>query len=238
MIQVLHDRKTTTLNSSFIKSALRLKYAAPQYATLEEVRNATGRTKRRSAGGPRYADMIAMSLWPSMGLEITGFEIKVSRADWLKEISDEKKAVAVQQFCDRWCLVVPHKNHEKMVRGIADEGELPVTWGMLTVDEAGIVREIVAAPKLDAKPITRAFLASLMRNACTSNPDYLEVQSRIIEARLADMPAPRGKSRIKAVKRQTMNSQAAEIKRLKKVIADMELAAMTGRSTHQVKVAA
>ncbi len=221
------------MNASNIKAALRLKYAAPQYATLEEVRNATGRAKRRQSGkasGPRYADMIAMALWPSLGLEIIGFEVKTTRADWLKEISDEKKAVAVQQYCDRWYLVVPvpgatPQNHEKTVR----PGELPETWGMLTVDDAGTVREIVAAPKLDAQPVTRAFLASLMRNACTSNPDYLEVQSRIIEARLATMPAPRSKGAIKIVKRQTMNSQAAEIKRLKKVIADMEMAAMTGR---------
>ena len=207
------------MNASHIKSALRMRYAAPQYATLEEVRNATGRVKRRQAGGPRYADMIAMGLWPSMGLEILGFEVKTTRADWLKEISDEKKAVAVQQYCDRWTLVVPHKGHEKIVRS----GELPATWGMLTVDEDGTVREIVAAPKLDAQPITRAFLASLMRNACTSNPDYLEVQSRIIEQRMKAMPVSRSKSGIKAVKRQTLNSQAAEIKRLKKVIADMEL---------------
>lgn len=218
------------MNASFIKATFRMKYAAPQYAILEEVRNATGRVKRRrvngaSSCGPRYADMIAMALWPSLGLEIVGFEVKTARADWLKEISDEKKAVAVQQYCDRWCLVVPHKNHEKTVR----EGELPATWGMLTVDEAGVVREIVVAPKLDAQIITRAFLASLMRNACTSNPDYLEVQSRVIEARLASAPAPRSKGAIKIAKRQTMNSQAAEIKRLKKVIADMEMGAMMGK---------
>ncbi len=202
-----------------------MNYAAPQYAILEEVRNATGRVKRRRVkgvadGGPRYADMIAMALWPSLGLEIIGFEVKTTRADWLKEICDEKKAVAVQQYCDRWMLVVPHKNYEKTVR----DDELPATWGMLTVDDAGVIREIVAAPKLNAQPITRAFLASLMRNACTSNPDYLEVQSRVIEARLATMAAPRSKGAIKIVKRQTMNSQAAEIKRLKKVIADMEMA--------------
>ena len=41
------------VNASFIKAALRLKYAAPQYATLEEVRNATGKVKRtrRVKGG-------------------------------------------------------------------------------------------------------------------------------------------------------------------------------------------
>lgn len=214
------------MNASFIKACLRLKYAAPQYATLEEVRNATGKVKRQrsttkggKSSGPRYADMIAVGLWPSIGLEIVGFEVKTTRADWLNEIGDEKKAVAVQQFCDRWTLVVPHKNYEKTVR----DGELPATWGMLTVDEAGTVREIIPAPKLDALPITRAFLASLMRNACTSNPDYLEVQSRIIEQRLESMPVPRSKSGVKAARKQTMASQSAEIKRLKKMIADMEL---------------
>ncbi|MBU2760933.1 hypothetical protein [Acidithiobacillus sulfurivorans] len=213
-----------------------MRYTAPQYATLEEVRNATGRIKRRrvidkitgdvTTDRPRYADMIAVGLWPSLGLEILGFEVKTTRADWLKEISDEKKAVAVQQYCDRWYLVVPHKNHEKIVRGLAggEKGELPATWGMLTVDETGTVREIVAAPKLDAQPVTRAFLASLIRNACTSNPDYLEVQSRIIEQRMASQPVRKSRNANKTVKRQTMNSQAAEIKRLKKVIADMEIA--------------
>lgn len=228
------------MNASFIKAALRLKYAAPQYATLEEVRNATGKVKRTrsikggKSSGPRYADMIAVGLWPSIGLEIIGFEVKTTRADWLNEISDAKKAVAVQQYCDRWMLVVPHHNHEKTVR----EGELPATWGMLTVDEAGMVREIVPAPKLTAQPIARAFLASLMRNACTSNPDYLEVQSRIIEQRMEAMPAPRSKSGIKTAKKQTMASQAAEIKRLKKVIADLELMGMAGCAPHQGRVAA
>lgn len=102
------------MNASSIKAALRLKYAAPHYATLEEVRNATGKVKRtRSAkggksSGPRYADMIAVGLWPSIGLEIIGFEVKTTRADWLNEISDEKKAVAVQQWGDPGCCSPPH----------------------------------------------------------------------------------------------------------------------------------
>lgn len=209
------------LKASHIKAALRMRYSAPQYATIEEVRNATGRSGKykKIAEGSRYADMLAVGLWPSMGLEIIGFEVKVTRADWLKEISDDKKAVAVKQYCDRWFLVVPHKNHDKMIR----DGELPATWGMLTVDETGCVREIVPAPKLDAQPVTRSFLASMMRNACTSNPDYIEVQAQIIAQRMADRPVARSKSANKIVKRQTMQTQASEIKRLKSVIADMEM---------------
>ena len=37
------------------------------------------------AGGGRYADAIAMNLWPSRGLAVHGFEIKISRGDWQRE---------------------------------------------------------------------------------------------------------------------------------------------------------
>lgn len=206
---------TAKPTSSAIKAALRLKYAAPKWAVLEEVRNATGLLKKRFGKKPRYADMIAMGLWPSEGLEIVGFEVKVSRADWLAEISDEKKAVAVKQFCDRWYLVT---HSEKIVK----DGELPAGWGWLVV-EGLKVREIVPAPKLSSQPITREFLASLMRNATTSNPDYVEVQSRIIEEKMASIPAPRSRSGVKAQRRQTAMSQATTIRQLRKQVADLSL---------------
>lgn len=217
------DENTVKYTSSHIKAIIRMRYTAPQYAVVEEVRNATGKVKRIAGARPRYADMLAIGLWPSVGLDIIGFEIKTTRADWLKEISDAKKAVAIQQYCDRWYLVVPHKNHERIVRSVDGVSELPPTWGMLTVDN-GVVREIVKAPKLNAVAITRPFLASLMRNACTSNPDYMEVQSRIIENQHALATPIRSKSGIKTARKQVMSSQAAEIKRLKRVIADMQLA--------------
>jgi len=190
------------ITASHIKAALRMKYAAPQYAVLEEVRNATGRLKKRNGKQPRYADMLAMGLWPSSGLEILGFEVKTSRADWLKEISDEKKAVAVSQFCDRWYLVT---NSEKIVK----EGELPDGWGWLVVDEDYRVREVIQAPRRDSVQITREFLASLMRNATTSNPDYVNVQSRIIEQRELSRPLPVSRGAIKLEKRRALAVSAA-----------------------------
>lgn len=204
--------------SSSVKAALRLKFSAPEYAILEEVRNATGRLKKRQGKQPRYADMIAMSLWPSLGLEMHGFEVKISRADWLNEISDEKKAVAVKQFCDKWWLVT---SSDKIVK----PGELPIGWGWMVVTGVDI-KVMVDAPKLTPNPITRDFLASLMRNATTSNPDYIETQSRIIESRMAEMPTPRSRSAGKVLQRKTAISQAAEIKRLKRVIADLEATAV------------
>lgn len=195
-------------NSSHVKAALRMHYAAPEYAILEEVRNATGRLKKRQGKQPRYCDMLAMSLWPSLGLEIMGFEIKVTRADWLNEIKDSKKAVAVGQFCDRWYLVVPDAK-------IVKEGELPAGWGMIVADGFS-VREVVAAPKRDALPITREFLASLMRNATTANPDHTEVALQIKMGIEANRPV--------SARRNRDSVAGLEVKRLKQVIADYELA--------------
>lgn len=198
------NEKPLKLNASHVKAVLRMKYAAPQYAVLEEVRNSTGLLKKKDGKQPRYADMIAMGLWPSSGLEIMGFEVKVSRADWLAEISDEKKAVAVSRFCDRWYLVTPD---EKIVKA----GELPPGWGWLVVDKVAVgykVREVVEAPKLEVAPITREFLASLLRNATTSNPDYIEVQSKIMQESAGKQPATRSSMRVRRRLSNTVKSAA------------------------------
>jgi hypothetical protein len=213
MTILVKDKKIT---ASYLKALLRMQYAAPQYATVEEVRNTTGRIKRvKGTTGPRYADMLAIGLWPSNGLEIMGFEVKVSRADWLKELSDDKKAVPVKQYCDRWYLVT---SSEKIVK----EGELPSDWGLMVLN-GNSIKVIVEAPKLNAEPLDRGFLASLMRNATLSNPDYCDVQAHIITDMMSKIPLPKSKSALKSTSRRTLNGMANEIKRLKKVIADMDV---------------
>ena len=84
-----------------VTKLLREKYKAPEYAYLTEVRNATGYSRRDT-----YADGIAMSLWPSRGLEVMGFEIKVSRSDLLQELRALNKSAPIQKYCDRWHLVL------------------------------------------------------------------------------------------------------------------------------------
>lgn len=202
------QKPTSPMTSSHVKAALRLHYAAPEYAILEEVRNATGRMKKRKGQQARIADMVAMGLWPSSGLEILGFEIKTSRSDWLKELSDEKKAVAISKFCDRWFLVTPN---EKIVK----EGELPEGWGWIVITPEYKVKFKVHAPVCEAASVTREFLASLLRNAVTSNPDYVEVQSRILEQQTLAAPAKRTRSAVKSARRK-VTSVKASVKRLEK----------------------
>lgn len=133
-----------------VKSLLRARFCSPEWAIFFEVGDGTGMNQRR------WADAVAMNMYPSRGLEIHGFEIKVSRSDWLRELKQPEKSSTVQQYCDRWWIVAP--------KDIIKPGELPPTWGHYDVTPGGI-RQIVAAPKLDAIPTTRTFMAAMMRRA-------------------------------------------------------------------------
>lgn len=130
---------------------LRVRYPSQSYAIFREVQSAT------AYQGKQRADAVAMGLWPSRGLDVIGFEFKSSRSDWLRELKQPDKAEQIFQFCDRWYLVV---GSGSIVHG----GELPPTWGLLVAD-GDKLHEQVAAPKLDAKPMAREFLASLLRSA-------------------------------------------------------------------------
>lgn len=130
----------------------------PRYVVAEHVRNVAGFGDYRSGGAPlRTADAIAIDLWPSGGNLLHGFEVKVSRSDWLSELRDPTKADAIRRYCDHWWLVVPDAQ-------IAHDG-LPDGWGLLAVGSDGRLRQRRAAPKLDRRDPDPSFLASLLRAA-------------------------------------------------------------------------
>ena len=57
------------MNEGGVFEALKTRYNSPEYCLLPQVRNSTGYSSK-----VRTADAIAMSLWPSRGLTLTGFE--------------------------------------------------------------------------------------------------------------------------------------------------------------------
>ena len=101
-----------------------------------------------------------MGLWPSSknGMEITGFELKISRSDWLRELKNPDKASPVKQFCDRWYLVVSD------LKVITYADELPEGWGLMYA-ENGEIKTMIEASKLQALTPDKAFIAALMRRA-------------------------------------------------------------------------
>lgn len=134
------------------------RYAGPPWAFLEGVRDRAG----QNAG--RTADAIAVGLWPSRGLEIVGFELKVSRSDWLRELRNPAKAEAFGHLVDRWWIVVSSDS-------IVAQGELPPTWGLMVMrKKLEVVRQAPTLPAMDPAdgPFTargREFLAAMLRTA-------------------------------------------------------------------------
>ena len=141
-------------------AALRERHKGNEWAWFEEVPDGTGAQSRRRADG------LAMNLWPSRGLELHGFEVKVDRTDWKNEATNPEKAEALARFCDRWWLVV---DDLKIIEGI----DVPLVWGILVVTD-GKIRTHREASKLEAIPVTRSFVASILRRASDAIEDGLK----------------------------------------------------------------
>ncbi len=158
-------------NESQVFAALQKRYPSAAWALFPQVRNGTGFTRRVD----RTADAIAMGLWPSRGLEVIGFEIKVRRSDWLLELRSPAKADAIASYCDTWYLVVGDA-------GIVELDEVPQAWGLLVPQgQAGL--KVAKKPDADgaaAKPLDRLFIASLLK-AAAKGQHAVDEQRRLSE---------------------------------------------------------
>lgn len=135
-----------------LATALERKYPFDKsaHAILYEVGNSTG------SNCNRHCDALVMSLWPSRGIWLAGFEFKASRSDWLKEYADPAKADSIQRYCDYWWLAVTDKS-------IVKDEELPENWGLMALNSRGSLEVIKPAPKLTPVEMDRSMLAAIMR---------------------------------------------------------------------------
>lgn len=151
-------------SSPSIYAALRERYCAPEFALFFEVANGTGGNIRR------YADAVAMNLFPSRGLTISGFEVKVSAHDWKRELKNPHKAEeGVFKFCDFWWIVAP--------TGIVAKADLPTTWGLLEFSDKGL-RQVVNAPRLKPNELSRNFIAALLRRSSEAEQGVVDALVR------------------------------------------------------------
>lgn len=119
-----------------------------KHIVLTQVSASTG-------GSNNIADVMALGAWHSSGNLLEGFEVKVSRADWLNEVKNPTKCQQNKQYCHHWWLVIADASMVK-------DGELPDDWGMMSVVN-GKLKVIKRAPMLEPKPLTIDFVASLLR---------------------------------------------------------------------------
>lgn len=140
----------------------------PGFAWLDEVRSRTGYRSRRNNERERYADLLAVSLYPSRGCWFAGVEIKISRADFLRELKAPDKSHAIKRYCQHWWLAT-------LPGVVSHADELPDGWGCMVVKPptdpvfdriAGATVEILRGARvLQAEPPTATFVASVLRNA-------------------------------------------------------------------------
>lgn len=149
-----------------VYGALKKRFRAPTYAILPGVADATGANQRRTI------DAIVMGLWPSRGLAVHGIEIKTRRGDWLRELKSPEKQETIARFCDRFWLAVGDKE-------VIQDGELPDSWGLLVPHGKGL-RAAVDAPPREAQPLTRGFVAAILRRAHEAQTDP-DVERRVRE---------------------------------------------------------
>lgn len=143
-----------------VAEALRRAYDQQSSAIVFEVTDSLGNARKTG----RQADAIAVTFWESRGLETLGFEIKVSRSDWQRELQMPAKADAHFVRCDRWHLVTPkRKGHETP---IAQPSEIPGPWGWLEITDKGAVEVRKKAPKLvPSVQFDKRFAFALIRAA-------------------------------------------------------------------------
>lgn len=132
-----------------IRVAMKQRFKPQEYALFFEVGNGTGSNLRG------WADAWTMNLFPSKGLAVTGYEIKVSRSDLKHELEQPKKSDNVGKYCDYWYLVVP----KGLIR---EEDMIPPAWGILEYNE-GKLRQTKRPEKIESIPLTRAFIAAILR---------------------------------------------------------------------------
>lgn len=133
--------------------ALRPLYPPAAYALLPQVANGTG------SRANRHADALALSLWPSRGLHLSGFEIKSYRSDWLQELKNPAKAEAIAQFCNYWWIVTAGDS-------IAKVHEVPEAWGLMSWDATtSKLKKVKPAKFHESTPLDLPMIAAILRKA-------------------------------------------------------------------------
>lgn len=159
-------RPRISIPADRIEAQLAKRFKAPEFAFMPQLNQGTG------VNAGRRADAVAFSLWPSRGLHLHGFEIKVSRNDLAQELRQPAKAEAIQQFCHFWWLAVPREL-------VSDADLIPPTWGILEVDGNG-VRVRKQAPLLTPQDLTITITAAIFRSFSETVPylreNYVHVE--------------------------------------------------------------
>lgn len=148
------------MNATDVIAAIRRRYMpegqVPEYVLIEQVRNQQGFGYAK--GMPvRTFDALMVGLWESRGHPVHGFEVKVSRADWRRELVAPDKADPLVRHVHFWWVAAP--------KGIVDPLTLPLGWGLQEVDANGRAKTVAEALRREAEPPSWTMLAAILKRA-------------------------------------------------------------------------
>lgn len=124
-----------------------------EHVFLFDVPNVVGLRQERRCDG------VAIGMWESTGRLIQGFEVKVSRSDWLREVKDVTKADHFIEQCERWWLVTGDIS-------VAKPEEIPEAWGWMNATKTGLRIQRPARQLREKEPhIKRGWAFALIRRA-------------------------------------------------------------------------
>lgn len=189
-----------------VRRALQGHFSAGHQAIMFEVSDGVGHNRRTA----RLADAIGVGFWESRGMDVEGFEIKVSRSDWIREVQMPAKSNAHFVRCDRWWLVTPRRRGDQAP--IAKAAEIPGPWGWMEITPAGKCEVVKKAPKLvPSVQFDKAFAFALIRAAAKYDAQLIaeEVARRVALAETGFT--------------QRVNAQAAQLANPRRPVVDAPL---------------
>lgn len=141
------------MNSTDVLDALCRSLEGQGYVVVREVMVGSQRNRTE-----RRADAIAVQLYESRGVHLHAFEVKVSRADWMRELREPAKADPIATGCRYYTIIAP--------QGVVDPLEVPLAWGLWQVRAADgkVMRTRAGQPNEDAR-FDVSTMARILRRA-------------------------------------------------------------------------
>lgn len=144
-----------------ILDELRARYGSKskpeQWVFFEELRVGTG----YGAGAEQRIDAWAMNLYPSKQLARIAFEVKISRSDFLREMTQPQKRRAAMFVANQFYFVTPP--------GLIKPSELPMEAGLIEV--GNYPQTVVEAPWRDDVLPSWSFIAAICRRVYREERD-------------------------------------------------------------------
>jgi hypothetical protein len=104
------------------------------------------------------ADFLVQDCWGNSGYSqhpLLGFEIKVSRSDYLREIKNPGKSEPFRRVCSEWYIVASDRT---IIRD-----DLPKGWGLLVAAGDGLRCVRKSVTNVSPEPMSRGLIAGFLR---------------------------------------------------------------------------